>query len=201
MKPVLLLDCDNVLLEFVRPLRDWLREHREIDYRIESFALLQNMRHLADGRVVTETEFAELMRGFFAEGQPTQPPLPGAVEAVSRLAHDMDVVVLTNLPERWRDIRVQHLRTLGFDAPVVANDGPKGPMVKQLAGGRPAVFVDDLPLHHTSVAEHAPGVGRLHMVGEEILRDHIPAAEAAEARIDLWAQAEGWIRRRLGKED
>lgn len=200
MKPVLMLDCDNVLLEFVQPFRDWLRAHREIDYRIESFALMGNMRHVADGRAVTPAEFGELLRGFFAEGQQSQPPIAGAVAAVNRLAADMDVVVLTNIPERWRDLRLQHLRALGFDVPVVANDGPKGPMVKQLAGGRPAVFVDDLPPHLASAAAHAPGVGRLHMVGEEILRDFIPAADTADARIDLWTDAEGWIRRRLGKE-
>src|SRR3546814_4468973 len=37
----------------------------------------------------------------------------------------------------------------------------------KLAKRRPsAVFVDDLPMHHASVAKHAPGIWRLHMIAE-----------------------------------
>ena len=67
-------------------------------------------------------------------------------------------------------------------------------MVKELAGDRPAVFVDDLPPHHSSAAKHAPSVGRLHMVADATLRGLIPAAPDAHVRIDRWADARHWIR-------
>jgi hypothetical protein len=59
------------------------------------------------------------------------------------------------------------------------------------------VFVDDLPPHHSSAAKHAPAVGRLHMVADATLRDLIPAAPDAHARIDSWKDAVPWIRARL----
>jgi len=200
MKPLLLVDCDNVLLEFVRPLQSWLLDRHDIDFRIESYALLSNMRHRGDGRTVSKAEFPALLEGFFADGQPLQQALPGAVEALQQLARDMDVIVLTNIPEQWRHLRLQHLRGLGIDAPVVANAGPKGPMVKELAGDRPTVFVDDLPPQLESAADHAPAVGRLHMVGEDPLRNLVPTATAAHTRIDIWPDAELWIRQWLTRE-
>jgi hypothetical protein len=197
MKPILILDCDEVILEFAGPLARWLREAREVELRFDSFALSGNMRHLSDGRLVAPEEFPALLDGFFEHGQRLQGPAAGAVDALTALQRDMDIVVLTNIPAAWREIRLAVLRDLGLDVPVFANDGPKGRMVKALAGERRAVFVDDLPPHHSSAAKHAPAVGRLHMVADATLRDLIPAAPDAHARIDSWKDAVPWIRARL----
>lgn len=193
MKPLLILDCDEVILEFAGPFAQWLREARDVELRFDSFALAGNMRHLADGRLVEMSDFPALLDGFFAEGQHLQNPAEEAIAALNRLSGMMDLVVLTNIPAAWRDIRLDRLKALGLDVPVYANDGPKGRMVKELAGDRRAVFVDDLPPHHDSAAKHAPDVGRLHMVADETLRSLIPAAPSAHARIDCWADAEPWI--------
>lgn len=193
MTPLLILDCDEVILEFAGPFARWLRDARDVELRFDSFALAGNMRHLSDNRLVEMAEFPALLDGFFAEGQHLQAPAEDAVAALTRLSDHMDLVVLTNIPAAWRDIRLDHLKALGLDVPVHANDGPKGRMVKELAGDRRAVFVDDLPPHHDSAAKHAPEVGRLHMVADATLRPLIPAAPAAHARIDRWAEAEPWI--------
>ncbi len=200
MRPLLILDCDEVILEFAGPFQRWLREARDIELRFDSFALVGNMRHLADGAPVDPAAFPALLDGFFQHGQPLQLPAEGAIEALTDLSADMDLVVLTNIPEAWRGIRLAHLKSLGLDVPVHANDGPKGRMVKELAGTRAAVFVDDLPPHHSSALKHAPAVGRLHMVADSMLRGLIPPAPDAHARIDRWAEAAGWIRDYLKKE-
>jgi len=194
MRPVLILDCDEVILEFAGPFQRWLRDAREVELKFDSFALLGNMRRLVDGALVEPQEFPAMLDGFFAEGQGYQAPVAGVLEALGALRQDMDVVVLTNIPAAYREIRVEMLGGLGLDFPVYANDGSKGAMVKQLADGRPAVFVDDLPPHHDSAAKHAPHVGRLHMVADATLAGLIPAAPAAHARIDGWPEAERWIR-------
>jgi hypothetical protein len=196
-RPLLILDCDEVILEFAQPFARWLREARDIELRFDSFALQGNMRHLSDGRLVEMADFPPLLDGFFAEGQPLQAPAEGAVEALTALSASMDLVVLTNIPAAYRDIRLALLRDMGLDVPVFANDGPKGRMVRDLAGDRPALFVDDLPPHHASAAKHAPEVARLHMVADATLRDLIPAAPDAHARIDRWAEAQGWILARM----
>lgn len=193
MRPLLILDCDEVILEFAGPFARWLREERAIELRFDSFALVGNMRHLSDGRPVDTQEFPPLLDGFFAQGQHLQAPAEDAIEVLTDLSHQMDLVVLTNIPAAYRDIRLSMLKGLGLDVPVHANDGPKGRMVAALAGDRPAVFVDDLPPHHSSAAKHAPTVGRLHMVADATLRGLIPAAPDAHVRIDRWADARHWI--------
>jgi hypothetical protein len=193
VRPLLILDCDEVILEFAGPFARWLREARAVDLTFNSFALVGNMRHLADGRPVDPADFPALLNGFFAEGQHLQAPAEGAIEALSALSARMDLVVLTNIPEAYRDIRLEILKGHGLDVPVHANDGPKGRMIATLAGDRRAVFVDDLPPHHSSAAKHAPAVGRLHMVADATLRGLIPAAPDAHARIDSWAEARHWI--------
>jgi hypothetical protein len=63
------------------------------------------------------------------------------------------------------------------------------------------VFVDDLPVHHESVAKHAPGVWRLHMVAEPRIAAITPPAPHANARIDGWNEALPWILERLNQEE
>ncbi len=193
MRPLLILDCDEVILEFARPFADWLREERQILLRFESFALPGNMRRL-DGRPVDASEVPGLLDDFFAHGQHLQRPVDGVVEALGRLGAVADLVVLTNVPDAARARRADVLRGFGLDLEVIANARVKGRAVARLAERRPAaVFVDDLPPHHASAAEHAPAVGRLHMVADATLRGLIPAAPHAHARIDGWADAEAWI--------
>ena len=55
------------------------------------------------------------------------------------------------------------------------------------------VFIDDLPVHHQSVAEHAPQVWRLHMIAEPRVAAHIPPSPHSHARIDDWSEATSWI--------
>lgn len=194
MRPLLILDCDEVILQFAAPFQAWLRDAHALDLRFDSFALVGNIRRMSDGTAIGMEDFPPLLDGFFAGGQHLQQPAPGALDAIGALAADMDIAVLTNIPEAYRDIRQAILKDLGLDVPVHANDGPKGRVVKDLADGRPAVFVDDLPPHHTSVAKHAGHVGRLHMIADPHLRTLIPAAPDAHARIDGWDEAEAWIR-------
>jgi len=197
MKPLLILDCDEVILEFASPLARWLRDARDIDLQFRSFALVGNLHHIATGEPVAAADFPALLDSFFEHGQHLQAPAAGAIEALTALSRDADLVVLTNIPAAWRDIRLDILKGHGLDVPVHANDGPKGRMVKELAENRRAVFVDDLPPHHTSAAKHAPDVGRLHMVADATLRGLIPAAPDAHARIDSWDEAQHWIRNYL----
>ena len=56
-----------------------------------------------------------------------------------------------------------------------------------------AVFVDDLGHQHQSVAEHAPEVFRLHMIGEPRIARTMPKAKHAHERIDHWPVAQRWI--------
>ncbi|WP_204283182.1 hypothetical protein, partial [Klebsiella pneumoniae] len=73
------------------------------------------------------------------------------------------------------------------------------PVLRLIEEYRPSVtvFVDDLAVHHESVAKHAPQVFRLHMVAEPSLAPSVARAPHAHARIDDWREALGWIEARF----
>jgi len=200
MRPLLILDCDEVILHFVQPFAGWLRDRHDIGLHFSNFSLLDNMRH-GNGEQVTEKQFFTLLDTFFVEGHDLQPPVEQALETLDRLSASLDLVVLTNIPARFLPIRKERLAALGLSCPVHSNEGPKGRMVRQLAHGRPAVFVDDLPSQMESAARLAPEVGRLHMVAEPMLRAIVPEAPEAHARVDGWAEAGRWIEQYFERMD
>ena len=110
--------------------------------------------------------------------------------------------MLTNIGEAQHQGRIAQLRKLGVHHRVHWNQGGKGPPLAAIvAEHQPSVafLIDDLGIHHQSVADHAPDVWRLHMVGEPEIAVNVPPAEAAHARIDDWASAEQWIRARIAE--
>jgi hypothetical protein len=126
--------------------------------------------------------------------------VPGALEALGRIGEIANIVILTNLGDEAHPWRVDQLARHGIGHEVVCNRGGKGIPAKAIIdryGAGATVFVDDLPVHHASVAEHAPEVHRLHMVAEPLLAPAVPTAEFAHARIDDWPTATPWILERL----
>jgi hypothetical protein len=150
---------------------------------------------LVDGPIIWQ-----LLNQFFDDEMHRQMPIAGAVDAINRLSDIADVVILTNLLDHRAEPRRAQLKAIGIDAPVYCNQGGKGEALNRiLAEYKPsvAVFVDDLPQQHDSVAEHAPDVWRLHLVGEPLIAAHHKAPDTAHARIDHWHEAETWIRAKL----
>ena len=191
-KPLLICDCDEVLLHFAGPFRDWLDTAHALELNFESFALSGNIRRKGDGGVIERKDVGALVDGFFANAMEGQPIVEGAAEALGALSEHYDIVILTNIRDVYRDRRRAQIAALGMPFPVYVNDGPKGPAVISLLsehGRSSGVFIDDLPPHHSSVKRDAPHVHRLHMVADPELRSLIPAAEDAHARIDIWSQA------------
>jgi hypothetical protein len=141
-----------------------------------------------------------LLDGFFDSEMHRQNVVPGASQALKAIGEEADIVVLTNIGDEYEAGRVRQLESFDIRHRVLCNRGGKGrPVVELLEEMRPsvAVFVDDLAVHHESVAKHAPQVWRLHMIAEPKVAAHMPAAAHAHARIDDWEAAVEWIRARF----
>ncbi|WBH15487.1 HAD family hydrolase [Sphingomonas radiodurans] len=195
-RPLLISDCDEVLLHMVRHFGDWLGEAHDIDFTPSSWELAKNMRRRGDGTAPTRQEMMGFLGGFFPSEMARQTLVPHAREALATIADMADIVILTNLQDDCRVHRIDQLAAFGIAHRVECNQGPKGGPVAALVAeyGHPVtVFIDDLPHHHQSVAELAPHVHRLHMVAEPALAGGVPAAPEAHARIDDWTQALPWI--------
>ena len=199
-RPLLITDCDEVLLHMVVPFAEWLDEAHHIHFDLESGNFVDALRHKATGALIETTAIWPLLRGFFKTEMHRQQPIAGAVEAIAAIAEVADVVVLTNLTDDDRDARAAQLRDVGIDVPVFTNQGGKGELLSQIVADHApsiTVFVDDLAHQHQSVAEHAPSVFRLHMVGEPRLQPSIRTTDWVHARIDDWPRAQAWIMERF----
>jgi hypothetical protein len=199
VRPLLITDCDEVLLHMVRHFGEWLGEAHDIDFTPSSWELMKNMRR-RDGRAIEQAELFGFLDGFFHAEMARQTLVPGAKEALAALAEQADIVVLTNLQDACQIARVEQLAAFGIAHRVECNQGGKGEPVARLVaeyGDPVTVFVDDLPQHHESVAKTAPQVHRLHMVAEPALAPGVPPAPFAHARIDDWREALAWITARF----
>jgi FMN phosphatase YigB (HAD superfamily) len=205
-RPLIVSDCDEVLLYMVAPFRDWLAERHGVIFDMSGGDFGRAMTYAAGGAPVDAEEIWRLLNLFFDGEMHRQSPVPGVIDAVAALREHADVVVLTNLKDFRQEARTRQLAEHGLDLRVFTNQGPKGPALKAILDEyRPsrAVFIDDLAQHHGSAAELVPHVGRLHLCAEPMLAPHIDCAHRAghaHARIDDWASALPWLLDRLHAE-
>ena len=200
MKPLLISDCDEVLLHMVKHFGVWLDERHDIDFTIQHGDFSTAMTRRDGSPPPSREEMWAMLGEFFPGEMHRQTLVPHAAEALERLAQVADIVILTNLQDDCRQPRIEQLAKFGIEHRVECNQGGKGTPVSRLVAeyGNPVtVFVDDLAVHHESVARHAPGVHRLHMVSEPTLAVNVPKAPEAHARIDDWREASDWIAARF----
>jgi FMN phosphatase YigB (HAD superfamily) len=206
-RPLVISDCDEVLLHMVAPFRDWLGEAHGINFSMAGNDFSNALTYQDTGGLVEGAQIWSLLNLFFDTEMPRQKPITGAVKAMAALGEKADVVILTNLMDHRQADRTAQLRAVGIDARVFTNQGPKGPALQAILDEyRPsrAVFIDDLPQHLGSVAEVAPQVSRLHLCGEPLLAPHIACAHQlghAHARIDDWERALPWLLDRVNGTD
>ena len=198
-RPLVVTDCDEVLLHMVRHFRQWLGEAHGIEFLLEGNPFAQSIkRHDSDDPIPDEDVWRYLQLFFDTEFD-RQTEIEGAAAAIAELERDADVVVLTNLLDRYQAGRVHQLAAHGIRVPVFTNQGPKGEALRRIVdahGPGRAVFIDDLAQHHASAADVLPSVSRLHFCGEPAIAPHIPCALTtghAHARIDSWAEALPWL--------
>ncbi|MEN7537559.1 HAD family hydrolase [Aurantiacibacter flavus] len=202
-RPLIVTDCDEVLLHMVRHFREWLDAEHQVGLELETHSFAKAMRRHGETEPLQEEEMWRLLGLFFDTQMDSQEPIAGAVEAINTLQERADVVVLTNLIDSRQEARVRQLQRLGIEARVFTNQGPKGGALSAIVEDYSpslAVFIDDIASHHQSASEHVPTVRRLHFCGEPAIAPHVPCAHqagAAHARIDTWAEALPWINDQL----
>jgi hypothetical protein len=205
-RPLIISDCDEVLLHMIGPFRDWLAETQGVTFTMNGNDFTNSMHDTATGAPVSREAMWSLLGRFFDTEMPRQSPIAGAVHAIHTLSAHADIVILTNLEDHRQAARTAQLAGHGLHLKVYTNQGPKGPAIRAILDEyRPsrAFFIDDIAHHHDSAAQDTPEVTRLHLCGEPTLAPHIKCAYSqghAHARIDTWAEALPWLLEKL-KED
>lgn len=198
-RPLLICDCDEVLLHMIGHFSHWLEETQDYIFDLTETDYSKALRSKNGDPVERETGW-KMLNLFFDNEMHRQTLIAGADKALLDLSKIADIVILTNLLDHRQEARMAQLAHFGLHFPVVCNQGGKGEaLTKILAEYVPnvVVFVDDLHHHHKSVGRHAPHVWRLQFVGEPRIADNVTNAATeghAHARIDNWQEAHQWIK-------
>lgn len=198
-RPLVIVDADEVLLQFVDGFDRYLRAGG-LYLDLSSYRLHGNVKRQDDNTPVLDVEVTALLDEFRRELD-SLAIVEGAREALHAIRPRAEVLVLTNIAESQAAARLRNLAAHELDLPLVANSGLKGPAIRALTAqaGRPSFFVDDIPQHHTSAAQTAPDVWRIHLIGDERLKPLLPPAADAHLRAESWRDAHRFIDEKLNE--
>ncbi|MGE0211255.1 MAG: hypothetical protein AB7S41_06125 [Parvibaculaceae bacterium] len=193
-KPLVICDVDEVILHFLRELEAFLEEEG-LWLDPASFALNGNIRRRSDGEPLHANELGPVLMRCFAARTRHMQLIEGAKEALHELSGVAQVVLLSNLPARFAEDRRINLAGHGIDLPYLSNDGPKGPVVLEMAEGMaaPVFFIDDSPSNLQSVAEHLPDAHIIHFLQDGRFGRHVGLFDYVSLRTDNWAEAKSHI--------
>lgn len=189
-RPLLVLDVDEVLLEFMVPFMRFL-DAQGLVFLAKSFKLTGNIVDRKTQAPLDQAAVSGLLDGFFFAQREWQTAAQGAADAVATLAGSAEVVMLTAMPHRHRDVRRLHLDALGFPYPLLTTERAKGPALKQLRGesGRPVAFVDDIPHNLVSVRDAVSDAHLFNLMSYREMRSLMPPMPDGIVVADDWAEA------------
>lgn len=198
-RPLLVLDVDEVLVEFIRPFVRFL-DGRGVELKLETFRLYGSAKDRRTGELLEDDGVDDLLEAFFEVQADWQTAAEGAADAVAALAERTEVVMLTAMPHRHRATRRAHLDRLGFPYPLLTTEAAKGPAIRQLRGAtvRPVAFVDDIPHNLSSVRAAVTDAHLFHLMATPSLRRLLPPLAEGIVAVDDWRLASPKISRALG---
>ncbi|ESX50092.1 MULTISPECIES: hypothetical protein [unclassified Mesorhizobium] len=198
-RPLLILDVDDVVLEFIRPFPHFLKS-RGFGLTLASFRLTGNIAETASGRLIEQPEVTALLGDFFDTQADWQSVTDGAEQALASLGDRAEIVLLTAMPHRHRAARRAHLDALGLPYPLLTTEMAKGPAVAKLRGskGRPVVFVDDQPANLISARNSVADAHLFHLMADNSLRAFLPPVPDDVISVEDWHEAAPKIASALG---
>jgi len=198
-RPLLILDVDDVVLEFIRPFPHFLKS-RGFGLTLASFRLTGNIAETASGRLIEQPEVTALLGDFFDAQADWQSVTDGAEQALASLGDGAEIVLLTAMPHRHRAARRAHLDALGLPYPLLTTEMAKGPAVAKLRGskGRPVAFVDDQPSNLISARNSVADAHLFHLMADNSLRAFLPPVPDDIVSVEDWRDAAPKIASALG---
>ena len=198
-RPLLILDVDDVVLEFIRPFPHFLKS-RGFGLTLASFRLTGNIAETASGRLIEQPEVTALLGDFFDAQADWQSVTDGAEQALASLGDRAEIVLLTAMPHRHRAVRRAHLDALGLPYPLLTTEMAKGPAVAKLRGskGRPVAFVDDQPANLISARNSVADAHLFHLMADNSLRAYLPPVPDDIVSVEDWRDAAPKIASALG---
>ena len=198
-RPLLVVDVDDVLMEFVRPFTRYLDSHG-LELGLSTFRLHGNIADKTTKAAIEDGRTSELIDDFFRAQDQWQEAVSDAADTMAALAGNAEIVMLTAMPHRHRAVRRRHLDKMGFPYPLLTTEMPKGPAIRRLRGdtGRPVAFVDDIPHNLVSVRAAVADAHLFHLMAMPSLRALLPPLPDDMIVVEDWSDAAPRIAAALG---
>ena len=163
--------------------------------------LTGNIKNISSGKTVDQQVMNGLMPEFFSKETENLELVPDVKKVLERLSKRLQIVVLTNIPQKDKNKRENALKNNGMGYPVITNSGPKGEAVKEIINGIEAksFFIDDMPLNIDSVSKECPETFCIHFVQDSRLKELMQTPKSAKIKAINWIEVENYILKSLKK--
>lgn len=198
-RPLIVCDVDEVILGFAEGFERFIAK-RGLRLVRRSYALSGNIIHIETGDQISDADVKALIHQFHERDVHTLPAVPGASKALSALSTHAQIKFLTNIHERHVRPRTAHLKRIGLDYPVIANQGSKGPALERLAREHrcihldaPIVFLDDSSAHLDAARAAVPDIFLVHFIADDGFRAVSTKPKHAHLLTGDWKIAQSFI--------
>lgn len=197
-RPLLVVDVDEVVLEFVRPFMRYL-DQRGYYLNTDSFRLNGNIISRNTSKPATNEIVEEMIDGLFRDQENWQSLVQGAADALNMLGREAAIIMLTAMPHRHFAQRRNLLDRHGLHFPLLTTEAAKGPAIQSLRrhSGKPVAFVDDIPHNLISVQDHVPDAALFHLMSFEPFKTVMPQLPEGVTEAATWKEAEPLIAKAL----
>ena len=187
-KPLLITDADEVLLNFVKCFEIYL-EKKGFWYDLTSYALFGNIKQKGTDEVVSNEVILEYLDDFFRTESKDITFVEGSIHFINKLLDsNFQILVLTNIPFKYLDDRKHCFQKNGLNLQIIAGNGPKGLVIKELIRDfkEKVFFIDDLAPHISSVKEEVSRSKTIHYISDERLSKLAVSPKEADFRAYSW---------------
>ena len=187
-KPLLITDADEVLLNFVKCFEIYL-EKKGFWYDLTSYALFGNIKQKGTDEVLSNEVILEYLDDFFRTESKDITFVEGSIHFINKLLDsNFQILVLTNIPFKYLDDRKHCFQKNGLNLQIIAGNGPKGSVIKELIRdfNEKVFFIDDLAPHISSVKEEVSRSKTIHYISDERLSKLAVSPKEADFRAYSW---------------
>ena len=113
----------------------------------------------------------------------------GSIHFINKLLDaNFQILVLTNIPFKYLDDRKHCFQKNGLNLQIIAGNGPKGLVIKELIRDfkEKVFFIDDLAPHISSVKEEVSRSKTIHYISDERLSKLAVSPKEADFRAYSW---------------
>lgn len=150
-KPILICDADEVIFDFMHDFLLFL-EKNKLFFNWDSYALTGNIIK-SNNTALNEEEVKKLINFFFKTHTQNLKLVNGAKSSLNKISEKFNIIILSNIPFEFYELRKSALEKNGLNFPFFANKGEKGTPSSIISNlhNKQTWFIDDSPTQISSV--------------------------------------------------